>query len=159
MVSRQSQCSLSLAIVDPESIETLTSQQIATLRKEANRRSARNQLPWIVLDADESMGPWSDSTIKEILNQLAQHELVQVRGLCRDDRRYVKSTAERLSAELSVQAGDLVSLVDHAGHAAVLYQPSALVARPISLHTTGKENHWQRRAKAPRDRRGQIIKD
>jgi RNA-binding protein YhbY len=150
---------LSASDANEASLDSLTTNQIKMLRKEMNKREASNQLSQVFLSADESFGPFSLETVQSIVAELTEQELVEVRGISRDRKRAVKTTSERLALELGMESGKNVSIVQIKGHAATLYRPSEDASNAIQLRTTGKGNHWEKKAKAPRNDRGHIIVD
>lgn len=135
----------------------LTPAHIKTLRKELNQRNAKGTLQLVYLSEDECLGPFSEESLASIVEGLRKAELLQVRGISRNDRRTVKQTTDRLALELSMESGQDVYVVDIKGHAASLYQPYPGEVG-VQLRTTGKGNSWMKKAKAPRDERGQIIR-
>jgi RNA-binding protein YhbY len=147
-------------VVDGDQIKNLTPIQIKTVRKELSRRRAFNKLVTVYLDEKDDSG----NQLQTIAAQLKEHELVQVRGITVNQRKNTKAVTERLALELGVEMNANVFCVEIKGHAATLYCPDATAGtnnncKPtIQLRTTGKANHWEKRAKAPRDNRGQIVR-
>ena len=129
---------------------------------------------------------WAPQTISQIWDLLSKHELVQIRGICRSDghTKQVFSEATRLCLELEYHQelnninnsnsnsnsnnsnGDgmvfPVALLSTKGHSAILYSPTLPLDDPhkFLLRTSvGQKNTWKAKVKAPRDHRGQIIKE
>lgn len=171
--SRQRQCSLFTVLNTAASsdnnnsninndsssqIEYLTPNQVKTLRKEASKRKARNQLATRVLTEDETeVASLSDSTISALVELIQNNELVQVRGISRNAKRNVKLESERLAVELEHELNDEtkpVFLLDFKGHAAIFYSP----AGKIQLRNGFREGQWTKKPRPKRDSRGQIIK-
>lgn len=152
---------LRTAIEETDAIEALTPIQIKSVRKKLSRRRAFNKLATVYLEDDE--GPvFSGTRLKEIAQQLQEHELVQVREISPNQVRNIKSVTERLALEVGMEANVCIFVVEIKGHAATLYCPTTSATEKqqpnIQLRTTGKANHWEKRAKALRDNRGQIIR-
>jgi hypothetical protein len=136
----------------------LTPMQIKTLRKETSRRQAWNTMATVILPTHETMGPFSDETIAQILSLLEQEELVEVRGLARDDgsnnKKHVHGISELLLLELNRQPKVLVERVVTKGHATVFF---ASTTGTLIVRTSYRPNAWTKKVKPPRDHRGQII--
>ena len=139
----------------------LTRNQVRVLRKETAKRRARKQIPQHWLPSAETRGPFSEATLETIVHSLQKHELVEVRGISKDSKKAVFETCLQLELELSLllQAEEqpVAFLVESKGHAAVFYTPTK--EGGIQLRSFYKENAWKKRPKAPRDNRGQIIKE
>ena len=155
------------ALYDPKStsdefIDFPTPSQRTELKKEASKRLARKDLEDFVLPQDESFGPFSTDTITDLWKALLENELVQVRGVARDERKLVFGIAERLCAELELYQEELpVSLLSTKGHTALLYSPTLPEGHDqhVTLRTSvGQKNTWRARPKPLRDNRGQVIK-
>jgi hypothetical protein len=137
----------------------LTPMQIKTLRKETSRRQAWNTMATVILPAHETMGPFSDETVAQILSLLEQEELVEVRGLARSDdesnnKKHVHGISELLLLELNRQNMVLVERVITKGHATVFF---ASTTGTLIVRTSYRPNAWTKKIKPPRDHRGQII--
>ena len=139
---------------DPQQ-EYLTPNQVKTLRKEASKRKARKQLATHILSSDETI-PLSENTMSIIVSLLQDNELVEVRGISKEGKRFVRSDSERLAAELEMELADdrPIFLLDTKGHAAVFYCPLG----DIQLRTGFQQNVWTKKPRPKRDGRGQIIK-
>ncbi len=148
---------------DTEFVEFPTSSQRVTLKKEANKRQARNELAAFSLPSEETEGPFSDKTLQALWSVVSDNELVVVRGISSQEKKWVYGIAERLCADLETIQSDLpVTLLSTKGHAAVIFCPSLPFEHPlhVPLRTSvGQKNKWRPRTKRPRDNRGQIIKD
>ncbi|GAX11328.1 hypothetical protein FisN_15Lh259 [Fistulifera solaris] len=140
----------------------VTPNQIKFLRKEAAQRLARKSLSQVFLPDQEDgmmMTSSSSSSFPAIWEALQQHELVQIRGISRDNIRHVYVTAQQMVLELnyfmSTKTRTQVELIETSGHSALLYAP----ADPprIILRSSYKEGQWTKKPKKPRDHRGQII--
>lgn len=156
-----------------------TGSQRIEIKKEAKKRRARRQMPYISFSDDEANGPWSDETMMAVWKQLTESEMVELKGICRQDLRDVFQTAkwfcedlEELIAPAGSNAedeedgdGDIylpVALISTKGHTALIYCPTLPVDHPekfILRTSVGQKNVWKARPKAPRDGSGQIIKD
>ena len=106
-------------------------------------------------------------------------EVIQIRGLSRQNPKYVYATAEQLCRELEEYQGSLfynnnnnnnieegvffvkeVTLLSTKGHSAILYCPILELNHPkkiVLMTSVGQKNAWKPRVKPPRDSRGQII--
>ena len=85
--------------------EYLTPNQVKTLRMEASKRKAQKQLATHILSSDESI-PLSERTMSTIVSLLQDNELVEVRGISKEEKRFVRSDSERLAAELEMELWD-----------------------------------------------------
>lgn len=155
------------ALYDPQTssdefVEFPTASQRVELKKEASKRLARKELEDFVLSQEESFGPFSTETITNLWNALSENELVQVRGIAREERKLVFGIAERICAELELLQEELpVSLLSTKGHTALLYSPTLPTDHNnhVTLRTSvGQKNTWRPRPKPLRDSRGQVIK-
>lgn len=186
-----SQKSTQLQIVwDPRSIDNdsglvdfPTPSQRTEIKKEAKRRAARRKLQYFSFSDEESYGPWSPETFQESWSLLTQYEMIQLKGICRDDKKQVYTTAKLFceameeliatSQSYDDEDGDEtseseepefilpVALLSVKGHTALIYCPTLPVAHPdkFQLRTSvGQKNIWSARPKPLRDNSGQIIK-
>jgi hypothetical protein len=111
--------------------------QIKTLRKETSKRQAWKTMATVILPTHETMGPFSDETLSKIVSLLEQQELVEVRGLARNDhsddddggssnnKKHVHGISELLLLELNryfQSKNVLVERVITKGHASLLCQ-------------------------------------
>jgi RNA-binding protein YhbY len=138
------------------------------LRKETQKRQARKELSRFYLPHQEeeeeetiTHGPsyyFSPTTVQAILKQLEDSELVEVRGFARDEEttKNVFDVSERLLGLLNQYR--TVERVQTQGHAMVVYSSNPNLSKSIQLRTSYVPNAWEKRAKAPRDHRGQIIR-
>ena len=148
-------------------IEFPTPSQKIELKKEASRRQARKKLPYLSISDDETRGNFSDGTLDQVWNMLQSDELVQIRGISKDDKKLTFTVATRLCLELEMRQieDDVVlpvALLSTKGHSAIIYSPTLDLDDPkkFQLRTSvGAKNTWTERVKAPRDNRGQIIKE
>mmetsp|Transcript_16190 Transcript_16190/g.44829 ORF Transcript_16190/g.44829 Transcript_16190/m.44829 type:complete len:238 (+) Transcript_16190:63-776(+) len=166
-------------------VEFPTASQRAEIKKEAKKRIARKKIAYFSFSDEETNGPWSDETVQAIWNQLAQSEMMELRGICRDSLRDVYQTAKWFcedledlispspgsddDAEEDVSEGPEeggvflpVALISTKGHKALIYCPTLPADHPdkFTLRTSvGQKNVWTYRPKSPRDIRGQIIKE
>jgi hypothetical protein len=161
-----------------------TPSQRAEIKKEAKRRRARRSMPYFSFSDDETGGPWSAETIQAIWKQLTETEMLELKGICRQDIRNVYQTAKNFCEELeeliaplgssSEDEGDdqedqedqgsylPVALVSTKGHTALIYCPTLPTDHPDKLvlrTSVGQKNVWKARPKPPRDISGQIIKE
>lgn len=141
-----------LLATDPVQLSEL---QIAALRKEAAQRQANNNLATEFLE--ESDDVVSSATISRICEQLRQHELCQVRGISKDDKKSVRAVAEALSLKLAIEMEKDVNLVQVKGHAGIYYTAAADEPKITLFTSVGQKNQWTKKPKATRDQRGQII--
>ncbi|KAL3915920.1 MAG: hypothetical protein SGARI_008079 [Bacillariaceae sp.] len=153
------------------------------MKKEAKRRNARKKLKYFSLPEEETNGPWSPETFQEVWGLLTQHEMILLKGLCRDDKKEVFQTAkwfcedmeELISTSQSYEEeGEEedeedadeefslpVALLSVEGHKALIYCPTLPVDHPNSFRlrtSVGQKNVWSMRPKPLRDDSGQIIK-
>merc|ERR1712166_1021294 len=109
---------------------------------------------------------------------------MEIKGICRADRRQVFQTAklfcEELEGLISPSLGNNeendgdeeggnegavclpVALISSKGHTALIYCPTLPVDHPDKLilrTSVGQKNVWTARLKSPRDNRGQIIRE
>jgi RNA-binding protein YhbY len=146
----------------PEAVY-LSPNHISTLRKEASRRIANKRMPIIFLSDSETDAKFTDDGLAAITEAFQNDELVQVRGLSRNNKKRTRAIAESLTQELSLSMNKDVNLVECRGHAAVYYCPFAddeneTSSKRIKLFTSvGKKNQWTKKPKPVRDNRGQII--
>jgi hypothetical protein len=180
---------------DPHDVETRsdlvdfpTSAQQTELKKEAKRRMARKEMPLFIFKEDEMNGPWSPETFQEVWNLLTRHEMITLKGICRNDRKLVYQTAQLFCEQMedlisaSQVVGDIgqvnnddcdyddddsenttlpVAVLSYKGHSALIYCPTLPLDNPDKFHlrtSVGQKNVWTARPKPLRDDRGQIIK-
>eukprot|EP00555_Chaetoceros_dichaeta_P013589 CAMPEP_0198260646 /NCGR_PEP_ID=MMETSP1447-20131203/9557_1 /TAXON_ID=420782 /ORGANISM="Chaetoceros dichaeta, Strain CCMP1751" /LENGTH=157 /DNA_ID=CAMNT_0043948355 /DNA_START=291 /DNA_END=764 /DNA_ORIENTATION=- len=133
----------------------LSPRQITALRKEAKKR----KLPTVTLPPDENQGPFGPDTLAAIAAILRQHEVMQVRGISRDNIKDVREIAEQLAFNLEGETDRMVALIAKKGFAATLYCPMEDDdPRRIKLFTSFRPNQWKPRPRALRDS-GLIMKD
>ena len=165
----------------------LTPMQIKTLRKEVIKRQARNGMAKVFLSELETMGPFSKDTIESIVSLLQVHELVEVRGIARisgEDHitKHVHGISELLQIELNRFRP--AERVVTKGHSTVFFSSSSCysgdmataaltshdddgiddndvtrASRKLIVRTSYRPNAWNKRVKAKRDHRGQIVKE
>ena len=147
-------------------IEFPTPSQKMELKKEASKRQARNVLPSLSIPVDETLGNFSDETLAQAWDMLKSNELIQIRGIAREDKKMVFTVATRLCFELELRQEDAitlpVALLSTKGHSSIIYSPTLDLDDPkkFLLRTSvGAKNTWTERVKAPRDNRGQIIRN
>lgn len=168
------------AEVGSEWVDFPTASQKTELKKEAKRRTARKEMPLYFLEHDEMNGPWSPETFQDVWTLLVEHEMVTLKGICRDDRKAVYETAQMFCAALeemisASQGGDdgddeedenesvflPVAVLSYQGHSALIYCPTLPNDHPnkFLLRTSvGQKNVWSPRPRPLRDDRGQITK-
>jgi hypothetical protein len=149
---------------DDSLVEFPTAAQKKVLRLEATKRQARKEMSTFSLPEAETRGPFSKETIAGLMQLLNENELVEVRGVSKNKVKQVFTTLTRLSMELEIEMQKNVCLVRPKGFSGVLYSPAddEDESHPdrIKLHTSvGHKNVWTKRSKAPRDQRGQIVKE
>ena len=150
-------CANPNSIMTPDHCDRLgvTPNQIKALRKEASRRQARNIMVMHQYNHDDPQQSYAS-----ICADFEEHEMVQVRGISLDDKKFVASIAEQLSDDLSDILMRAVTIVQIQGHAVTLYAPTADISkRKIILRTSFQEGQLTYRQKPPRDHRGQIVAD
>lgn len=137
-------------------------EQITLLRKEAARRQASKKLPKYFLP-DKEVSP---ETIDEISNLFDTSELIEVRGVSKENKKKVFDAAHGLAATLEDSIEKPVVVVDIKGFAVKLYCPwnddvdeQGNARKRIQLRTSYKPGQWTRKAKPIRDNRGQIVTD
>jgi hypothetical protein len=149
---------------DDSLVEFPTAAQKKVLRLEASKRQARKEMSTFSLPESETGGPFSKETMASLMQLLNENELVEVRGVSKTKIKQVFTTLTRLSMELEMEMQKNVCLVRPKGHSGVLYSPvddeKERQQDRIKLHTSvGQKNVWIKRSKAPRDNRGQIVKE
>ena len=137
-------------------------EQITLLRKEASKRQASKKLPKYFLPGKEV----SPETIDEISNLFDTSELIEVRGVSKENKKKVFDAAHGLAATLEDSIEKPVVVVDIKGFAVKLYCPwnddvdeQGNARKRIQLRTSYKPGQWTRKAKPIRDNRGQIVTD
>mmetsp|Transcript_31266 Transcript_31266/g.52124 ORF Transcript_31266/g.52124 Transcript_31266/m.52124 type:complete len:252 (+) Transcript_31266:258-1013(+) len=155
-----------------------TPSQRAEIKKEASRRKARKQLPFFSFPLEETNGAWSTDTYQAVWNLLVNHEIVQLKGICREERKHVWQTAKQFCEQMEdlISASDdeddeeeeeeigsslPVALLSTSGHSALIYCPTLPVDHPDKLRlrtSVGQKNVWKARPKPLRDNAGKIIK-
>lgn len=145
-----------LVVVPEENNQGITPSQIKTLRKEASKRRSRKQLVQQTYAGEEEYS----SFLSAVCEDLENSELCEVRGVSKNDKRLVYDTANQLAYDMSVELQREVTVVSVKGHTLTLFCASSDKSkRKIVLRTSYQEGAWDKRDKAPRDHRGQIIKD
>mmetsp|Transcript_7309 Transcript_7309/g.17828 ORF Transcript_7309/g.17828 Transcript_7309/m.17828 type:complete len:236 (-) Transcript_7309:393-1100(-) len=164
-----------------EFVEFPTPSQRAEIKKEAKKRRVSRQLPYFSLPDAETDGPWSDETIQAIWKELTETEMMELKGISRQEIRGVYQTAkwfcEELEELISPAIGDHdgdredeenqgmhlpVALISTKGHTALIYCPTLPVDHPdkfVLRTSVGQKNVWRARPKPLRDISGQIIKE
>jgi hypothetical protein len=146
----------------------ISTQQIRILRKEADKRRVEKKLATFFTPKEETDGSsFSESTLTEINNLFQSNELVEVRGLSKENKKLVNLVVDVLSMELerhqqSATASEgpveaiarMVVPIQTKGFATVFYCP---LTDGIKLRSNYRPNAWTRKLKAIRDTRGQII--
>jgi hypothetical protein len=129
----------------------LTPTQVKTLRKEANKRKTRKELKALVF-SDENT---ANQHMAAIVHLLEDSELIEIRGISRNEKRHVRRNAERLALEIEMELERPVFLLDTKGHAATYYSPGI---GDFELRTGYREAQWSKKPRPKRDSRGKIIK-
>lgn len=159
-------------------VEFPTDKQRMAIKKEAKQRKSRKQLPYFSLSEEEMNGEWSDETFSTVWKQLTETEMMEIKGVCRTDRRAVFRQAKLFCEELEDMIsssndeddedddeearGLPVALISTKGHTALIFCPTLPQEHPdkfILRTSVGQKNVWRSRPKALRDNRGQIIKE
>jgi len=134
----------------------ITPNQLKVLRKEARKR----QLPKASLTPEESRGPFSHETLSTIAQILSRHEMVQVRGISRENIKDVREFSESLALDLERETERMVFSIDVKGFAATLYCPmDDDNPDKIKIFSSYRPNQWQRRPRGIRDISGRFITD
>ena len=164
-------------------VEFPTDKQRMAIKKEAKQRKSRKQLPYFSLSEEEMDGEWSDETFSTVWKQLTETEMMEIKGICRTDRRAVFRQAKIFCEELEdmisssnedeeddneedeedeTSSGLPVALISTKGHTALIFCPTLPQEHPdkfVLRTSVGQKNVWRSRPKALRDNRGQIIKE
>lgn len=138
----------------------ITPEQITTLRKEAAKRERRKALPKFFVPIEESSGDCSQETIEGILELFGKNELIEVRGVSKDNKKHVYEVAHGFAANLEEEIGKPVVVVDIKGFAVKMYSPwfeDEGDSSRIQLYSSYRPNQWKRKPKPIRDERGQIV--
>lgn len=136
---------------DATALDYLTPQQVAALRKECRSRKAKSTLATVSFRSCTTEEE-QEAMLNELAQLLRKEELVEVRGISIDDRKFVYETATEIAEIIgNVQT---TFMVDIKGHAVIYYCPNG----SFPLRTTTKQNAWTKRAKKERDISGKIIK-
>lgn len=143
---------LASTLVDPEEVESLTPPQVAVLRKEAMARKARNQLASVTFRGVSEEEEAQAQVLQQLAELLRSEEIVEVRGISLDAKRFVFETAEEIAEVLGELQTTFVLNVK--GHTALYYSPNG----SFPLRASSKRNNWEKRPRKERDNRGQIIK-
>ena len=113
----------------------------------------------------------SDATAGNVL--FAKHEIIEIRGIGKDDKKSVHYIANAIANTLEDTMNKPVVVVDVKGHAVRYYCPwddddenekddmnnESRVGKRIELRTKYRPGQWTRKAKPIRDNRGQIVTD
>ena len=111
-------------------------------------------------DDDAETGEEEEAFFSAVCADLNEHEMLQVRGVSKHNKRRVFDKSNQLADDLSTQMQRPVFVVNIKGHSVTLYCGSNDERkRKIILRSSYQEGNWELKMKAPRDHRGQIIKD
>jgi len=151
-------------VYSPDNPEGVTPNQIKTLRKEASKRLAwKTMATHNYVDTSDEHNADEETVnafFAAICNDLSEQELVQIRGVSSNDKRKVFDTSQQLVEDVSAEMQRPVFVVDIKGHAVTLYCCSPDESkRTIILRSSYEPGRWELKMKAPRDHRGQIVKD
>ena len=136
----------------------VSQEQIMSLRKEASKRESKKQLPKWILSPEEATDI-SESSIEKIVELFDKSELIEVRGISRDQKKYVYDTAHGLAGLLEDEMCKPVVVVNIKGFAAKMYSPwDEDRGNNIQLRSSYRPGQWTKKPKPLRDNRGQIIK-
>jgi hypothetical protein len=132
---------------------------IKVLRKEATKREVGRELPKFVLPPDEQ-SEISEETLSGIINLFDEAEIIEVKNISKNAKRYVYATTNDLAALLEEEMGQPVVIVSIKGFTARLYSPWVEEDRRgrIVLRTSYRPNQWKKRPRPVRDNRGQVIR-
>lgn len=146
--------------IDVEDDVMLTPTQVKTLRKEANKRKARKSIPIVYLPEEESSGPFSSDTMEGLVKEFEKTELVEVRGISKEARKHARSVSEILAIEVGMEMEKDVAMLELKGHSAVFFSPGGdEMSGKVTLRTSYQPGAWKKKKKAPRDDKGQIIRE
>ena len=149
---------------DEELVEFFISQeQISVLRKEANKRERVKKLQKYFVPKEDSL-ELSQQSIDEISSLFEKCELIEVRGVSKDQKKGLYDTAHAMAECLEEEIGKPVVIVDIKGFAVKMYCPwvdgeDFDTSKRIKLFTSYRPGQWTRKPKPIRDARGQIITD
>eukprot|EP00934_Nitzschia_sp_Nitz4_P000878 Nitzschia sp. Nitz4//scaffold23_size168460//17841//18464//NITZ4_002203-RA/size168460-processed-gene-0.210-mRNA-1//1//CDS//3329543587//878//frame0 len=147
--------------VDSDIVRFPTPKQKVVLRKEAKKRRARDELPILSIPLEETAGDFSEDTKQNILSNLMEHELVLVRGISRDSKKYVGKNTTSLCEDLTAMNVNQtkVSMLDITGFSVLLYSPTLPIGheRHVPLRTSvGQKSIWKKRPKPYYDENGKF---
>mmetsp|Transcript_10429 Transcript_10429/g.21437 ORF Transcript_10429/g.21437 Transcript_10429/m.21437 type:complete len:200 (-) Transcript_10429:2127-2726(-) len=151
---------MSVESSEQDELDYLTPSQVKILRKEADKRYARKSMPRIQFSEDDQ-----DECLSKIGAALCTSELVMVSGLSKGNKKGVKEEAEFVEYEVMRLIEKEVFVLTIKGSSATFYSPFSEEEKKesetnsIQLFNSYRPNQWSKRIKAPRDSRGQIIKD
>lgn len=147
----------------------LSPQQVKVLRKEVQKRKAKNSLKRLALTAEEGQGAFATETLERIAEVLqTETELLEIRAISKNQPKNVKAVSELLAIQVerhmdTDESFKPVFVLDIKGFSAVFYSPfledADLYGKSIVLRSGYENNKWTRKPKAIRDIRGQIITD
>jgi hypothetical protein len=137
-------------------------EQILVLRKEANKRERNKKLLKFFLPREESLAI-SQQSKDEISSLFEKSELIEVRGLSKDQKKGVFDAAYSMAEFLEVEIGKPVAVVEIKGCAVRLYCPwledKCDSSKRIKLFTSYRPGQWTRKPKPIRNAFGQIVTD
>lgn len=100
----------------------------------------------------------TDETVERIINLFDRSEIIEIRGISRDVKKYVYDTAHELAGLLEEEMGKPVVVVQIKGFAAKMYSPwEEDRGANIQLRSSYRPGQWTKKPKPIRDNRGQII--
>ena len=136
----------------------VSQEQLIFLRKEASKRESKRKLPKWILSPEEAMDV-SQSSIEKIIELFDESEIIEVRGISRDKKKYVYDTAHGLAEFLEDEMCKPVVVVNIKGFAAKMFSPwLENRGNNIQLRSSFRPGQWTKKPKPLRDNRGQIIK-
>lgn len=140
----------------------VSAEQISVLRKEANKRDRVKKLQKYFLPDEESL-ELSQQSVDGISNLFEKSELIEVRGVSKDEKKGVYDTAYSMAEMLEEEIGKPVVVVEIKGFAAKLYCPwldgEGDASKRIKLFTSYKPGQWTRKPKPIRNEFGQVVRD
>ncbi|KAL7438713.1 hypothetical protein ACHAXM_006420 [Skeletonema potamos] len=140
----------------------VSAEQISVLRKEANKRDRVKKLQKYFLPEEDSL-ELSQQSVDKISNLFQKTELIEVRGVSKDQKKGVFDTSYAMAEILEEEIGKPVAVVEIKGFAVKLYCPwldgEGDTSKRIKLFTSYKPGQWTRKPKPIRNEFGQVVTD
>jgi len=148
---------------DDDEITGLTPQMLKVLRKEGDARKKQKRLAAVFVDPEEGndglAGSFLSETLESIIAHLTESEMVEVRGLCKNDVKLVGPASAALQEAIFERKPDLdVFQIRRKGHAVLLFRPRPEEEEgPRIKFFTTRKTPWERKLKPVRDDDNLII--